>query len=101
MANNSHAIEVRVKAAVDAYHLRNNAKIRALAREFDVPHGRLRFRLKGMPSASDVRGLHLRALTPAQDEALRRHILSLDSIGCPPRLKMVECAVLEPRKSST
>lgn len=92
--SDQHLVEKRVLAAVDAFGLRKNATIKGLAAEFNIDRNRLRRRLRGKPSASEVRGLHTRALTPAQDEALSRFIRSLDNIDCPLRFRMLERAAV-------
>ena len=44
-----------------------------MARDFNVPIGRLRSRLENKPSASSIRGIHRRRLTPEQDLTLDKH----------------------------
>ena len=85
-------IENRISKAIDALNSRKNAKLSAIAREFNVPRERLRSRVKGVPSKTKVRGLHNQRLKPDQDLALRLYILKLDSCGIPARLHMVKSA---------
>ena len=58
------AVEKRIKDAIDAINTRKNAKHSVIAREFHVPYDRLRNRLTGASSRSEVRGLYHRLLTP-------------------------------------
>ena len=48
------ATESRIHDAIDAINTRQNAKVKAIAREFDVPYKRLRNRLAGAPTKSEV-----------------------------------------------
>jgi hypothetical protein len=52
MPKNSNEIENRIQDALHAYHDRDKLKIKALAREFDVPYGRLRERIHDRDSRS-------------------------------------------------
>ena len=85
-------IENRIAKAIDALNSRKNAKLSAIAREFNVPRGRLRSRVKGVSSKTKVRGLHNRRIKPDQELALRLYLLKLDSLDIPARLHMVEVA---------
>ena len=85
-------IESRITKAIDTLNTRKNAKLRAIAREFEVPRERLRSRYHGAPSKSEIRGLHTRRLKPDQESALYMYIKKLDSLNIPARLHMVEIA---------
>lgn len=83
------AIELRIQNAIDAINTRKNAKHSAIAREFHVPYDRLRNRLAGNPSKSEVRGLHYRLLTPNQDLALSLFYQKLSDIDTSARLNSI------------
>ena len=85
-----HEIEARIQQAVEAIQSRPLPVNRnAVAREFDVPVQRLRSRLNGKPSKSEVRGMHRRALTVDQELALHRHVTRLDQLSIPARIKSI------------
>lgn len=92
MSSNYHQIEARIQKAIE--HLKKNpdAKRAKVAREFDVPLQRLRFRLKGARPMSEVRGVHGRRLSPDQDLALCLYLNKLIKLGLHPRLRMIETA---------
>ena len=58
MAEAYTIIENRISKAIDALNSRKNAKLSAIAREFNVPRESLRSRFKGVPSKTKVLGLH-------------------------------------------
>ena len=84
------AVEKRIKDAINAINTRKNAKHKAIAREFQVPYDRLRNRLSGNPSKSEVRGMHNRLLTPDQDLALVLFYEKLSNAGTPARLNSIK-----------
>ena len=84
------AVEGRIKDAIEAFYSRKNPNRSAIAREFDVPPERLRSRLNGRPSQSEVRGLHNRLLSPDQDKALVLFYQRLSNAGTPARLNSVK-----------
>ena len=90
MDQSDAAVEKRIKDAIDAINTRKNAKHSAIAREFNVPYDRLRNRLAGAPSKSEVRGLHRRLLTPDQDLALSLFYQRLSDAGTPARLNSIK-----------
>ena len=51
------AIESRIQEAIDVFNTRNNAKITNVAKEFHVSYYRLRSRLQGIPSPSQIHEL--------------------------------------------
>lgn len=95
MAEQYSSVEQRIQLAIDAMNTRKNTVRAQIAREFDVPLQRLRFRLKGHPPASAIRGLHNRKLNPDQDLALHTYCKNLDDLGLSVRLHMVERAANE------
>ncbi len=95
MAERYESIEERIQLAIDAINTRKITVRAQIAREFDVPLQRLRFRLKGHPPASAVPGLHNRKLDPDQDLALHTYCKNLDELGLPIRLHTVERAASE------
>ena len=64
------ATESRIHNVIDAINTRQNAKVKAITREFDVSYKSLRNRLTETPTKLEVRGLHNRLLTPNQDLAI-------------------------------
>ena len=84
------AVESRIQDAINALNTRTNAKVKAIAREFKVPYDRLRNRLAGAPSKSEMRGLHNRLLTPDQDLALVLFYERLSNAGTPARLNSIK-----------
>lgn len=84
------AVESRIQEAIDAFNTRQNAKISSLAQEFHVPYQRLRNRLGGAPSKSDIRGLHNRRLKPDQELALTLFYQRLSNAGTPARLNSIK-----------
>ncbi len=90
MAATYAIIEDRIQKAIDAINTRENPNRAEIAREFRVPYERLRSRLKGYQSKTAVRGLHNRALKPDQESALRQYLITLDQLGLPARLHMVQ-----------
>lgn len=89
MKDSYSAIESRIQQACEAAKQRKNAKIAALAREFDVPPSRLRARLQGRPARSD-RTITTKRLDDAQEAALVRWINRLDTLHVPPTPQMIE-----------
>ena len=84
------AVERRIADAINAINTRANAKISETATEFHVPYHRLQNRLRGMPLASQVRGIHNRRLTPDQDLALTIYYQKLSNAGTPARLNSIK-----------
>ena len=93
------AIESRINNAINAYSTRNNEKLTQIAREFNVPYHRLRNRLGGILSVSQVRGLYNRLLTPDQDLALVIYCERLVNVGTPARLSSIKTEALKVRGS--
>ena len=92
MSSNCKEIETRIQEAIQ--HLKKNprAKRAKETRDFNVPIGRLRSRLENKPSASSIRGMHRRRLTPEQDLTLELYLRQLIKLGLHPRLRLVERA---------
>ena len=86
-------IESRIQEAIDAFNTRNNAKIVDVAKEFHVPYYRLRSRLQGASSPSQVREFHNRLLTSDQDLTLVLYYQRLANIGTSAHLRSVKCEV--------
>ncbi len=63
-------IEDRIQKAIDVMNTRENPNRAEIAREFNVPMQRLRFRLRDYQFKTAVRELHNRALKPDQESAL-------------------------------
>ena len=84
------AVEERIKDAIEAFYSRENPNRSAIAREFNVPPERLRSRLSGRPSQSEVRGLHNRLLSPDRDKALVLFFQRLSNAGTPARLNSIK-----------
>ena len=86
------ATELRIQQAV-AYMAKNpEAKRAKVARQFDVPVPRLRSRLEGKPSKSQVRGLHLKRLSLDQETALEIYLKKMIDFGLHPRLNVIQSA---------
>jgi hypothetical protein len=90
MASTYALIEDRIQKAIDAINTRDNPNRAEIAREFRVPYERLRSRLKGYQSKTAVRGLHNRALKPDQESALRQYLTTMDELGLPVRLHLLQ-----------
>ena len=90
MADTYQQTEILIQDAIDAINKRDKSSVRAIAREFRVPYGRLRSRLNSNPSKSDVRGLHNRALKPDQEQALLSYFQRLDEMGIPARYSTIQ-----------
>ena len=90
MDNSYQAIEARIKDGIQAYHAQKKPNLSAIAREFSVPIDRIKSRLNGTPSKSEVRGVHNRLLTPEQDVALTQYFHRLVNNGAPPRLNQIK-----------
>ena len=86
MNNSYHAIEARIKDAIEAYYAQQKSNLNAIAREFSVLIDRLKSRLNGIPCKLEVRGVYNRLLTPEQDIALTQYFQRLVNSGTPPRL---------------
>ena len=88
----SPEVEIRIASALEAYHTSNKPNIKALAREFDVPYGRLRARINGRASRNTRPGPN-RALDSEQEAALINWITLLDNAHASPTALMVQqCA---------
>ena len=92
MAATYAIIEDRIQKTIDIINTRENSNRAEIAREFDVPVQRLRFRLKDHSPASAVRELHNRALKPNQELALHTYIKRLDELSLSARLNLIESA---------
>ena len=90
MADAYHRTEILIQDVIDAINERDKSSVRAIAREFRVPYGRLRSRLNGRPTKSDVQGLHNRALKPDQEQALLSYFQRLDEMGIPARYSTIQ-----------
>lgn len=84
------SIENRIDAAIGVIHTRVNLSCRQTAREFDVPRGRLKSRLLGHPSRSSMQSLQNKALIDDQELALHKHIVRLDQLALPLRIKSIQ-----------
>ena len=92
MPNPSSEIEIRIASALETYRSSNTPNIKALAREFDVPYGRLYGRIKGRVSRN-TRPSPSRALNQEQEAALIHWITLLDNAHASPATLMVQqCA---------
>jgi hypothetical protein len=69
-----------------------DAKIAKIARDFEVPNHRLRYRLKTGKSRIDSGG-HNKKLSPAEELALYYFLNRLDTIGFPARIGFVRSFV--------
>jgi hypothetical protein len=67
-------IEGRIEKAIQHLKKNSNAKRAKVAREFDVPLGRLRSRLENKSSLSAIRDVHERRLSSEQDMTLVLYI---------------------------
>ena len=92
MSSNCKEIETRIQEAIQHVKKNPRAKRAKVARDFNVPIGRLRSRLENKPSASSIRGIHRRRLTPEQDLTLELYLRQLIKLGLHPRLRLVERA---------
>jgi hypothetical protein len=92
MSSSCAEIEARINQAMD--HLTKNSctKVARVAREFNVPVQRLRRRMRGIQSASDVRGMHGRRLKSDQDLALEIYIRKLIQFDLHSRLNVIKSA---------
>jgi hypothetical protein len=92
MPKSSSDIEICIASAIEAYCTSNTPNIKALAREFDVPYGRLRARINGRASRNTRPGPN-RALDSEQEAALFNWITLLDNAHASPTTLMVQqCA---------
>jgi hypothetical protein len=92
MPKSSSDIEIRIASAIEAYRTSNKPNIKALAREFDVPYGRLRARINGRASRNTRPGPN-RALDSEQEAALIHWITLLDNAyASPTALMVLQCA---------
>ena len=80
--------EGRLLLAIQAFKQTPDAKIRAIARSYDVPYTSLYDRLRGRTPRREIRHPHHR-LTPTEETALEQWILSMDERGLPPRVATV------------
>ena len=80
--------EGRLLLAIQAFKQSSNAKIRAIARSYDVSRTTLAARLNGRQSRHETRHPHHR-LTPTEEICLEQWILSMDERGLPPRIAAV------------
>ena len=86
--------EARLQLAIQFVRKKKGKEVLQACKLFGVNRGQLRSRLAGHPTKNAIRGLHHRALNPAQDEAIRRYIRTLDDKDCAPRYSMIERAAL-------
>jgi hypothetical protein len=91
MPESYQQIETRIENAIVAILREENPNISRFAREFNVPYGRLRNRLKGRDSRS-TRPPTRRLLSDAQESALCRYINILDELDIHARPATVETA---------
>ena len=88
-------IEHRIEQAV-AHMLKNpEAKRAKVARQFDVPLQRLRFRLDGRPSKSTVKSIHGRRLFFDQKLALELYLKKMIDFGLHFRLNVIKSAIMK------
>ena len=80
--------EGRLLLAVQAFKQAPDAKIRSIARSYDIPHTTLADRLRGCQPRCDAQLSH-RKLTPTEESALEQWILVMDERGFPPRVATV------------
>ena len=83
-------IEKRITDAIDVLNTRENAKIKPIAREFNVPYDRLRNRLSDAPSKTAVRELHNRRLTDSQEVVLKLYYQKLSNADTSTRLNSIK-----------
>ena len=81
--------EDRIQLTLQAYKSQENAKLVKICKIFNVSRGALRSRLQGHQPPSIVRGLHNRALSPGQKDAIRRYVKSLMAIDCALRFSII------------
>jgi hypothetical protein len=84
-----HEIEERISEAVAHYKNFPDAKIAKIARDFEVPDHRLRYRLKTGKSRIDSSG-HNKKLSPAEELALCYILNRLNTIGFPARIGFIK-----------
>ncbi len=82
------AIEDRISEAIDSIHDGWYTNCSAAAKEYDVPLRRLQRRWNGCDSKSTRTGTN-KALTEAQEEAIREYIGRLDDINMSARRRMI------------
>jgi len=83
------SIEARTILALQALQNNTHLSIRRAAKSYQVPRTRLRRRLKGIPSISNI-SPKSRKLSDLEEQTIAEYILDLDSRGFPPRLLSVE-----------
>jgi hypothetical protein len=83
-----HEIKERISNAVAHYQDFPDAKIAKVARDFDVPPHRLRYRLKNGKSRIDSGG-HNKKLSPAEELTLYHFLNRLDATGFPARIGFI------------
>jgi hypothetical protein len=88
-------IEDRIQQAIEYIKENSDAKRATVARDFDVPSQRLRFRLLEKPPASAVRGVHDKRLKPDQNLALVLYIRKLITFDLNSRLNVIKSAAMK------
>lgn len=84
----SDQIESKTILAIQAFQQGQFRSIRAAARAYRVPHGRVTRRLKGATYEHDIRPITSK-LTTTEEETLLERILDLDNKGFPARIAVV------------
>jgi hypothetical protein len=87
-----HEIEERISEAVAYYENFPDAKIAKIARDFEIPDHRLRYRLKTGKLRIDLGGYN-KKLSPAEELALCHILNRLDVIGFSARIGFVRSFV--------
>jgi len=103
MSQNYAEIEERIQNAYKEWEELEKPNIAKLARNFEVPEGRLRARIEGRQSRSE-RGAANRLLTESEELAICLYLKRLDTIGTAARVPMVtSCAnlILQQRTGPT
>ncbi|KAF1995587.1 hypothetical protein P154DRAFT_407839, partial [Amniculicola lignicola CBS 123094] len=74
--------EAAIQSAITQFENGQFRSLRAAAEAFDVPYRTTCAQFNGRPSRQQTHDLE-RALTPEQEQALKKHLLSIASWGFP------------------
>ena len=81
-------MEYRISEAMEYLSSNPEAKVAAVARQFDIPRGRLRNRLGGRPPKNQVPASNMKLSLP-EEAALRRYIDRLDAVNLAVRAESI------------
>ena len=90
MSSDYAQIEARIQETMKHLNKNSDKKIAKIAREFDVFHQRLRFRLVDHFSTSEVREMRERRLSSVQNLALTQFIRKLMDMNLHSRLRNIK-----------